>query len=68
MQASVAHALTDLFCSSSFLSSSSSATETSFGSELLLLSGTAERPPTLSPPDLELAKDDMDADGDWRGF
>ena len=33
--------------------------ETSFGSELLLLSGT--RP---SPPDLELENDDMEAEGD----
>ena len=51
---------TDLFCSSNFLSSSSSAMETSFGSELLLLSGT----PRLSPPDLELENEDMDAEGD----
>ena len=35
--------------------------ETSFGSELLLLSGTRLLSP---PPDLELEKDDMDADGD----
>ena len=34
--------------------------ETSFGSELLLLSGTR----LLSPLDLELEKDDMEAEGD----
>ena len=36
--------------------------ETSLGSELLLLSGTL--PPPLSPLDLELEKDEMDAEGD----
>ena len=34
--------------------------ETSFGSELLLLSGTRPSP----PPDLELENDDMEAEGD----
>ncbi len=48
---------TDLFCSSSFLRSSSSAMETSLGRELLLVV-------TPLPPDLELAQDEMDAEGD----
>ena len=34
--------------------------ETSFGSELLLLSGTRPSP----PPDLELENEDMEAEGD----